>query len=228
MKILALVAAGAAIAARALREPWKNFWDGPKLLPQYPVAQVPDGVDVRVRGHLEPGERGTLVAPLTGRACVAYRLRIEVRDATVVGPEPWRVLCVDGRSVPTWLVDPTGRAPLGEVSHWEMPVDAEGGVGQWHDVKAREAAGLRRRLSELEVRTDYVSWDHDVRVQEAIVAPSEPVVVNACGRWERDPSVRTAGYREVGRTLRLEPMLPSGQLTVSKDRWLLRRTPEYS
>lgn len=115
--------------------------------------------------------------------------------------------------------------PDGSVTHWHMRFDASGGVGQWNDLTAPSAAGLRKRLSELGVLTEHPGWDHDVRVEEAIMPAHEPVVVTARGRWELDPTRGARGYREAGRSLRLERM-PTGRLTVSNDKRVLRRTPE--
>lgn len=226
MKYFMLLWAGA-LAANRLRTYWNEWRAVSRLvlrLPQYRIADVPDGVPLRVRGHLElaEGARG-LTAPLTGRECVAWRVRIEVRDKRIQRTKPWKELGVRERSRRAVLVDPTGRALLDGATKWELPFDAIGGAGHWKDLTAPQAAGIRAILTKLDVETTHPGWDHDVRIQEAVCLPGEPVVVAAKGEWELDPRARAGAYREVGRALRLGGT--PADMIVTKDRWVLRRTP---
>lgn len=188
-------------------------------LPQHTIEGISDRTGVRIRGHLEAEQ--LLRAPMTGRECIAWQVRVERPGA--LPNQPWKELCVESEAAPNLtLVGTTGRAVLDRVTDWRLSYDAEGGEFHWHSLTATDAAGIRAILTKHEVPTDQAGWDDDVRVQEAIVEPGEAVVVAAQTRWELNPRGHAA-YRDVQRKLWLEQH--RGRLIVSNDRRVLRRTP---
>lgn len=231
MKFLPFLAWGV-VAARTLYERWKKSWElNGELLefPQYSIVDLPENTNARLRGQLEqPEGSNPILAPMTGRACIAWRVSIEVRDkAPAVGKPWWKEPEVyDDAASSVVFVDPTGRALLRDGAQWRLDMDAKGGGGQWNDLNAPAAAPLRTLFAQTDVAMDYQRWDQDVRVQEGVVRVGDPVVVGASGRWELNPEA-TSAYREVERRRRLEKMT-NGQLVVTTDRRMLRRTPSRS
>jgi len=190
-------------------------------LPLYRISEVPDGTAVRVRGGLRPvaGE-DALVAPLSGRPCVAWHIRVEQRRRDL-SPEPhWRDVGEKRRSGPAVLDDGSAQAVFDPVTEWDLRFDARGGSGLWH---LPESSAMRTLLEELGVSTQRPGWQNDLRIHEAICGVGEPIVAAGRGQWEIDTSQGATGYREVSRRPRLRSM-SMGRLVVTDDRAVLRRS----
>ncbi len=77
--------------------------------PIRPVAEAPQGTTVRLTGRAEPFEE-VLMAPLSGRRCVHYRILVEERLHLPHMSDPWIDVHREERSVDFLLRDASGVA----------------------------------------------------------------------------------------------------------------------
>lgn len=159
-----------------------------------PIRAVRDGQVARINGRVRclgvP-----LVAPLSGRPCVAYRVRV-LRGTW------FRV--VDAAAATEFLVDDgTGRARVG--AGQELVIYSR----RRHTLSPQDAPGtaIRQLLDEHGVDYEGVFAGRDMTCEEVAVAPDAMVTVRALARWEPDPEPGgvAASYREAPRRLVLLP-----------------------
>jgi hypothetical protein len=147
------------------------------------IARLEAG-PVRVVGRVVAGEV-PLTAPITGRPCVAWDLRIEAR-----GDGGWSSLVDERQAADFFVEDDSGRA-LVSVSSPRLSLAAEerfasGGPGLDHDdgeAEARLAIFLASR-GHGAVALDGL----DLRFREGVLASGEVVIVGGVARREPAPS----------------------------------------
>ena len=162
------------------------------------IASLGEREIARIVGHARV-HHDKLEAPLSGRACVYYIVRVEQRS----GEDSWQEVIREERGVTFILDDGTGRA-LVDASRAELALDFDHRdvSGTFQAPDDREAALLDRFG---------VTAAHAYRFLEATIEIDEQIAVLGGGRRELDPSGAETGYREQAATLlRLEaPMIIS-------------------
>jgi hypothetical protein len=154
------------------------------------VASVAPGAIAKVEGVIEAD--ATIVAPITGRVCVAWELRVDHRDdvGDLVELEPGH-----GDRVPFWIVDAEGgraRVEDGPAILRMLVQDVTTHRGVAED-NAALAAFLRERGLVRGAR-DHVYW-------EAVLAPGERAW--AYGALREAPEVVQSGYRDASIAVRV-------------------------
>lgn len=149
------------------------------------LADAPEGAFVRVAGRIEA--EATIAAPITGRACVAYELIVEL--GTIGAPELGR----EAAGVSFRLVEGRTTAVV-DTAHVQLATSAARRIG------ARLAPG-DPRIEPVLIRLGLpplVVEPVDVFVAEAIFVPGEVVEVAGFARRDLDAgTIRVAtGYRE--------------------------------
>ena len=184
-----------------------------KGLPISPIAQTPEGRDVRVSGRLVYlGGEAPLIAPLSGRPCAAWR--VLVRERTGSGKnERWVTLVEESDARDFALEDPGGRAIVdGTLVELALDFDSSGGTG----LLVRSSPRLEGFLHQRGIPTRGLVFDKALQFREGILEAGEKVTVAGSGAWESDPTQRGQGYRDVGRLLRVRAM-SDGQLLATDD-----------
>ena len=162
--------------------------------PRATVATLTEGTTARLAGVVTSD--GTLKAPLTGRACVAYVVVLEER----VGKRGWVRRLHEVRGVPFTLDDGTGRALIDPAqSTMLLEMDASQRSGAFDDATPVEEAFLARH------GLTSTGWflNKTLRYTEGVIEPGERVAVLGRGVREPDPEAlpRDALYRSALPTL---------------------------
>jgi hypothetical protein len=163
------------------------------------IASMGEGEIARMIGHARV-HHTALEAPLTGRACFYYIVRVEREN----GDDGWSEVVREEQGVPFVLDDGTGRA-LVDATRAELALefDRRDRIGMWQQPDARQSAFLSR-YSRLHAA-------HTYRFREAAIEVDERIAVLGGGTRELDPEGSPTGYRDQAATLlRLEsPMIIS-------------------
>ena len=177
--------------------------------PSFSLATLPEDTRGKITGIARP-LAPLLEAPLTGRPCVHYHLRIEQLRAGVA-----RELASEQDAVQFILEDRDHRAVID-------PVHARISAGFDHWSKSRaafDADPVQRSLLERHalVYRDWF-WTDSVRYREAIIEVDKPIAVVGIATREPDLEATSVGlYRDPGATrlwLRGSPRFP---LVISDD-----------
>lgn len=190
-----------------------------RKLPKSSIAETPENVDVRVSGALEYVEGlAPLTAPLSGRACAAWRV-IVLERSSGKNDSSWVTVVEEESAIDFMLVDPTGRARVdGTALSLALHVDASGGTGFFQ----QDVPQLEAFLSERGISMRGVIFGKTLQYQEGILALGEKVTVAGSAKWEKDPTQRgQGGYRDVGKLLRVGA-LSTGELLATDDESLSR------
>lgn len=181
------------------------------------VAEVRDGEIAKIVGRLEH-DRQSLIAPLSGRRCVLYRVVVEEREGE---NGRWTAVIERTRFVPFLLRDDTGHARICPAApdvaivqdrHYESGtfLDATPALEAFLAEHGRRSTGL-------------LGFNKAMRYLEGVLEEGELVAVVGQGRWEADPDAETTagaatGYREraFARRLVIEPP-PGGRVLLSDD-----------
>jgi hypothetical protein len=124
---IGLVAAGGWLVARWYGSPAERAL---RKAARYDVASFPNGADGRITGQIEPFEGKVLRAPLSGRACVAYAVRVEEHKREAGRGGTWEAIVRDFDAVSFVVADGTGRALVRAAGSWPSPImDPVGGTG---------------------------------------------------------------------------------------------------
>jgi hypothetical protein len=185
LAVFGVAAAAALIAAWQLSEE-RRLTRRMRRTPVGPVAEAVDGSPCRLVGTVAAGR--TIFAPISGRLCVAYQIRV----FEVIG-EGLRHYFDDEGGIPFVIEDGTGRALVDpERARMALELDDDSTSGP-HDTTPRHAAFLAHLG-----RSDQRPGGR-IRLQyhEGIVAPGDPVAVLGHGVREPDPAAidRIGGYR---------------------------------
>lgn len=189
-----------------------------RSLPKSSIAETPEGIDVRVTGELEYVDGlAPLVAPLSGRACVAWR--VIVRERRGGKNKHWVKVVEEESAIDFVLVDPSGRARVdGTALSLALDVDASGGTGFFQ----QDVPQLERFLSDRGISTRGFIFGKTLQYKEGVLELGEKVTVAGSATWEKDPTQRArGGYRDVGKLLRVGA-LSTGELLASDDESLAR------
>lgn len=160
-----------------------------------PIARTSAGGVVCIAGMVEPLD-GTIVAPLTGRACVFWAVTLR---------EVWFNLTTfdladRDQGVPFLLVDGTGRArviPDGArvALHCRSELRALAPSTKWGAAEPPVMAAHERALFDaMGVR---IAETSRVRFLEYIVEPGMSILLRGHGESEPDSQAAEVGYREV-------------------------------
>lgn len=152
----------------------------------WPIAELPEDTLGRVIGRAKLLEE-TLTAPLTGRECVYYNVRVSE------GEQPGTTVIDDHRGVPFVLEDSTGRAivdPTGAETVVVCDSTTTSGVLNPPDER------LSTYLATFGQRPTGFMFNRALRYEESIIEIGELVSVLGAGIREPDPEAPpTSAYR---------------------------------
>lgn len=186
------------------------------------IEDVLEGEIARVIGRAEPHSAGVLRAPLSGRACLCWRVVVEEYRRS--GKSGRYHTIVDEHEARDFLVrDESGKALV--KAHFVQPLlqrDQQLSSGFLNDATPE----LEAFLSERGLKSTGWVFNKSMRYFEGVLEPGEPVAVVGVGRWERDPEEPAragAGYRDAQAPKRLVVESPaSGPILLSDEPELLR------
>lgn len=172
-----------------------------------PIAEWPEGHLARLVGKVVAGE--TLIAPLSGRVCVYYRVEVHQDDRL-----PWQP--IEESWVKPFVVDDgSGRAYL-EANGADIVAkfDHLSRSGWFRDATEQENALVERHGQST---TGPRGFMRPLVYREAVIEPGERVSVVGVGRRELDPDAakRVADYRQGAPTRMRLATCPDGKLCVS-------------
>jgi hypothetical protein len=187
-------------------------------LSRYAIADAPENEDLRVSGRLAFIDGRSLEAPLSGRACAAWR--IIVRERRGRGKDKrWVTLVEEEESIDFALEDGDARAVVdGDAVTLAVDFDDEGGQGA---LFTQSTPRFDAFLAERGIPSKEWIFSKRLEYREGVLAEGETVTVAASGTWENDPGRIGQGYRDVGKRLRLNAM-SDGDLLASDDPDLAR------
>lgn len=205
---LAALAIGGLVVAAALRATYfSEHAQRVRELQNVDVTRIADAVNgdvVRIVGVLR--ERGELLrAPLTGRACAFFDVRVEELVSRGKSTS-WIERINEMGSQPFVLEDESGRA-LVETKRFVCAVvrDTNLRSGTFHDAQPEMEALLGRHGQE---STNTLGLNRSLRYTEGVLEPGERVTVLGRARWEDDPEGTAVdgargGYRTSAKRRRL-------------------------
>jgi len=182
---------------------------------RYSIRDFPQGGEGRIVGAVV-GAPGTLIAPLSGRVCVAWAVKVHEYDAVM---RTWDVIIDASEGVLLTVADDTGRAlvhahvatlVLGPDRHERTilssaPSPALDGLLRAHGLTPHGAV-----------------FNKTLRAEEAVILPDQRVGVSGTGHRVPDPSASSqSGYREPPLVLCIDDG-PDGEILVSNLRGALR------
>lgn len=155
------------------------------------IGELPESTLGRVIGQVQALDR-TLVGPLTGRPCVCYFARVDVRR-TIGGTSPWKTIIKESRCVPFRLVDQTGHAIVDPLdAQVALTSERTSSSGTFDDATPAEEAFLAKHGHASKGRV----FNKDLRYTEEIIEIGETIAVLGSGVREGDPTARPPdGYR---------------------------------
>lgn len=213
---------GVGRAVERYKSPTRRRLRSMQQLKLWPIAELPENTPGRLVGKVQRLDT-ILRAPISGRACVMYRVTVEHLPQRHVSPSGMRIID-DQVAVPFALVDDSGQAFID-------PTDTKFLV----DVDANEFSGMFDPASTLE--TEFLAlhgisstadgFNKSLHYRESVLALGEAITVVGTGVREPDPAVAsTDPYRRgPGQRLRLtgsadEPLLvtdrPSATMSTSR------------
>jgi hypothetical protein len=163
--------------------------------PVHSIHAFPDGAIGRIvgkAGHLEEEE---LIAPLTGRACAAWFVRVSGANSYARGETP----LIEARGAASFTVsDKTGQAIIrpDDVSLL-LAFDVTETLGLSRQPPPR----LLRFLREHGKDGSRIALDWRLSWQEGIIAEGQRVAVIGRGRRETDPEAAEGSYRKAATRL---------------------------
>ncbi len=181
--------------------------------PRRPSYGFPEGGAARVVGVIEAHEGKTVHAPLSGRTCVAYSVRIEEYENRGRGSASWRTIVQDFDAVNFVVADNTGRALVRAAGSWPSPI-----MNRVRSTGLFQNAGpaLEKLLNAHGHSSRGLLFNKTLRCEEGVLAVGAPVGVLGIGRRESEPLGDGPGgsYREPPGRLVIE-CLDDGQLPMS-------------
>jgi len=165
-----------------------------RLARRYALAELPEHTAGRVVG-IAQALGDTLIAPITGRACVYYEV-YEMRVANRNKRRAEARVLHERRGVPFLLLDGEVRAIV-DPCHAEFVVDVDADTASGtFDVPSRAVLLARHRQPSAHYKTR--------RYEEAVIAVGETIAVFGTAVLELDPEAAPSGYRdELPRRIRL-------------------------
>jgi hypothetical protein len=151
-----------------------------------------------------------LIAPFSGRPCVAYEVVVDepsrVREhgnQSLPVAAPWRRIVERREAIPFLVADETGEARIDLTGPYELSLtrDFTGDTGKFTQYADKHRA-LATFLAAIEVEpVEWSSGSRWFRYEEAVLEEGSRVSVSANAELEVDPSVQSAGPRELPRRL---------------------------
>lgn len=139
----------------------------------YTVAELPEVTIGRVVGVARPLDATTVIAPLSGRACLAYFVRVSDKTHGGRGGQADLELAAESGGTPFLLEDETGTAIIDpDGAHCVLAIDDK--VGSGGDPTDRQRAFLARYAA-TDLAHDWIRW------YEGIVSPGERIAVVGYG-----------------------------------------------
>ncbi len=219
--ILGIVVVTCAVGLFFVRDRDRDLEKRLKAFSPSSIADATEGAELRLVGRAEAiAGVEPLVAPFSGRACVAYR--ILVREQRGQKTKHWVTLVEEDRAVDFDVVDATGRARVDSAAvHIALDADAAGLRNAFQQSPRLEEFLAERKISS----GAYTLGKSTMTFKEGVLELGETVTLAGTGSWESDPAQRGEGYRgESGKRLRIRP-LSSGKVLASDDRDLTKSTP---
>lgn len=153
------------------------------------IHAFPDGALGRIVGKAGQLMEENAIAPLTGRVCVAWFVRVSGADAHTRG----RTSVIEARGVvPFTVSDETGQAI---VRPHEASLLLALDVTETLGVSRRPPSRLLRFLREQGREGPRVAIDWRLSWQEGILVEGQPVAIVGRGRREADPEAAEGSYR---------------------------------
>ncbi|NOY94235.1 MAG: hypothetical protein GXP55_23910 [Deltaproteobacteria bacterium] len=185
-----------------------------KAVPLLPVGDVREGQKTRIVGRAELLE--TLTAPLTGRACAAWRVAVLEQRRSGKNSR-WVTVLDEQESVDFLVLDGTSKA-LVKANDASVVLDKD-----WKDSSGLFAAAtpeLESFLQERGLSSKGFVFNKGMKYHEGVLEAGEYVAVVGVGRWERDPErgpSAGAGYREASAPRRLVMTSPDDDMLILSD-----------
>jgi hypothetical protein len=163
-------------------------------VPRTTVRAFPEGVDGRVVGAVGYLEE-RLVAPLTGRTCAAWHVRVYGDTVNARG----YVSCVEACDATTFTIaDETGIAFVrADLVSLLLDPDLREAVGFF----GQPSIELKRFLRKHAKKGARLMIDRSLRYEEAIIEEARVVAVVGRGRHEPDPESAEGDYRHAASRL---------------------------
>jgi hypothetical protein len=188
--VIALVVLAAAIAAVTFREWFPTHANVLNrelaMAPRSAIRRIRGGV-VAVSGHARTAS-ARLVAPLSGRACLAYQITICERMAY-----GWDVVGRFGQAEAFWVEDQSGRALVDPGEHFALTLVKFVTTLSDGDESTR-AEAVRKLAAERGVA---ISRAHELRFEEGILEEGELVAVAGHASKEAHPRGEAEGPRRL-------------------------------
>ncbi|MFK8000701.1 MAG: hypothetical protein AB8H86_13970 [Polyangiales bacterium] len=169
-----------------------------------PIGSSKEGAVVHIRGTVRAGGGDLLLAPLSGRPCVAWTLNVsEDRGnnfGTVHDERTLRPFFVDDDHDTAFVTPVASRLSLIEDTKFDSLIDKP---------VPGLVAHLKKGDFEMRPQARYI-------VREGILSEGEPIAVVGRGRWESDPMRSGEGYRSIGRRL-VVTNGPGGAVHITDD-----------
>jgi hypothetical protein len=194
-----------------------RWWGSPAVralrrAPRRPIKGFPEGSAGRIVGVVETYEGRTVRTPLTGRACVAYSVRVEEYQGQGNSGR-WEPMVQDFDAVNFVVADDTGRALVRAAGSWPSPIMYQvGGSGMFNDAPP----ALEEFLNAHGRSSHGFVFNRKLRCEEGALFVGTKVAVLGIGRRESEPLGDTEGasYRESPGRLVIE-CLDDGTLPMS-------------
>lgn len=185
-----------------------------RALPVRRFDDVLPGEKVRIVGEVEALR--AIAAPLSGRACVYWRVHVEEYRRSGKNGR-WHTI-VDEHEGVDFLVRDGDQKALVKTSFVHPVLERD---GSWSSGVLNEASpALKAFLAERGHSTEGWIFNKNMRYREGVAEPGEEVAVVGIARRERDPDeqARPDGYREVAMPERLVMDAPEdGPLLLSDE-----------
>jgi hypothetical protein len=161
----------------------------------YSIHSFPDAAVGRIVGVAGYVEEETLIAPLTGRACAAWSVRIGGADSRVRGQT---ALIEARRAAPFTVSDETGQAVVhADDTSLLLAFDVTETLG----FSGRAPPRLVHFLREHGREGNRIGHDWRLSWQEGTIAEGQRVAVVGRGRREIDPEAAEGTYRKAATRL---------------------------
>lgn len=152
----------------------------------WPVAELPEGVIGRVTGQARTLD-GTLIAPLSGRRCLAYEITLHENTHN-----SHRALAREARGIPFVLEDGSGHAVID-------PAGAEYALDMDHTAAGGTTTTIRPELAAMFERLGLpatLGTRSKIALCEGVIEAGERVSVLGIATREPDPTAAPTGYRD--------------------------------
>lgn len=173
--------------------------------PRSTIREVRDGEAVKLVGRLAYA-MPAMTAPLTGRACALYEVRVKERRSHGKSSH-WETVIHEVQHREFLLEDGTGKALVRAVAaepRVAIVKDAHFRSGTFNDPTPELDAFLYERNRS----SKGILFNKNMRYEEGVLEAGEEVAVLGVGRWEVDPDPGLGsvggGYREMPRRLVIE------------------------